>query len=377
MICTEFDLVMKEYMNFSDKNTVRMIVEASSDNQTQILTALTSRLYDLIVAKADKIDYSTISKSRGDITKIQNYDQLVECVDLIRKIVIEYKQNTYSIDIINDAMANLRNNTSSFKKAFAISAPIPCMMYNNVALAVVNSVSFMIATCIEYIKNPNTSSYEMALDKVAYEQTMNHLLFQSLADFNAACKSNEFNNMMKLCLEKRILKEAQAETDIEDDAPFLSPDDISNDTDLDGDKKVIIHDTEIHEDGLFEGLFGGIARSLVFVIRVIVPLLRNIVYYFYSTRQTITDYFTVQAQMLEMNAYQLQYNNYIDEERKKKAIEKQMKIATKFRNIANKFAIDNSTATKNAVKLQQEEQHQYNAEELANDIATNGDDNIF
>lgn len=376
MICTEFDLVMKEYMNFSDKNTVRMIAEATSNNQTQILTALTSRLYDLIVDKADQIDYSTISKSRGDITKIQNYDQLVECIDLIRKIVIEYKQSTISVDVLNDAMANLRNNTSSFKKAFSINAPIPCMMYNNVALALVNSVSFMIATCIEYIKSPETNSFELALDKVAYNQTMNHLLFVSLAEFNAACKSNEFNNVMKLCLEKRIIKEAQAEEDVpEDDSPFLSPDQIQNDVG-DDEGKVVIHDTELNE-GFFEGLLGGVARSLVFIIRVIVPFLRNIVYYFYSTRQNITDYFTVQAQMLEMNAYQLQYNNSIDEDRKKKAIEKQLKIAGKFRNIANKFAIDNSMATKNAEKLQQEEQQKYDAEEIANDIAVNGDDNIF
>ena len=73
----------------------------------------------------------------------------------------------------------------------------------------------------------------------------------------------------------------------------------------------------------------------------------------------------------------LQYNNSIDEDRKKKAIEKQLKIAGKFRNIANKFAIDNSMATKNAEKLQQEEQQKYDAEEIANDIAVNGDDNIF
>ena len=182
MICTEFDLIMRKYMDFSDRNTVRMVAEATTNNQTQILTALTSRLYDLIVDKADKIDYSTISKSRGDITKIQNYDKLVECVDLIRKIVIEYKQPTTSIDVVNDAMANLRNNTATFKKAFSIGAPIPCLMYNNVALAVVNSVSFMIATCIEYIKTPD-STFEIALNKVAYNQTMNNLLFKSLQDF--------------------------------------------------------------------------------------------------------------------------------------------------------------------------------------------------
>lgn len=374
MICTEFDLIMRKYMDFSDRNTVRMVAEATTNNQTQILTALTSRLYDLIVDKADKIDYSTISKSRGDITKIQNYDKLVECVDLIRKIVIEYKQPTTSIDVVNDAMANLRNNTATFKKAFSIGAPIPCLMYNNVALAVVNSVSFMIATCIEYIKTPD-STFEIALNKVAYNQTMNNLLFKSLQDFNIACKSNEFETTMKVCLDKRIVKHESAEIDIEDDSPFLTPDEIKDGED-DPEKKVVIHDTELNE-GFFETTLGVVARSLVFIIKVIVPFLRNIVYYFYSTRQTITDYFTVQAQMLEMNAYQLQYNNNIDEDRKKKAIEKQLAIASKFRNIANKFAIDNSVATKNAEKIQQQEEQKYNMDDIVDTTVEDSDDNIF
>ena len=87
---------------------------------------------------------------------------------------------------------------------------------------------------------------------------------------------------------------------------------------------------------------GNTARALVFVLKCFIPIIRTIVYYVYSTRQNIYDYFTVQAQMLEMNAYKLQQNNNIDEDVKKKAYEKQMKIATKFRNIANKFAIEDS-----------------------------------
>lgn len=375
MVCSEFDVIMKQYMDFSDRNTVKMLSEATADNQTQILTALTSKLYDLIVAKADKIDYSTISKSKGDITKVQNYDQLVECIDLIRKIVVEYKQPTTSVDIVYNAMGNVKSRTDLFRKSFGVNSPIPVMTYNNVVLAIVNSTSFMIATCIEYVKTPKNDSFDMALDKVAYSQTMNHSLFKSLALFNEACKSNEFDNTMKMCISKRIIKEAQSEIDIEDDTPFLTPDEIDKEEDVDG-KKVIVHDIKLNE-GLIESTLGGVARGLVFIIKVIVPLLRGIVYYVYSTRQTIYDYFTVQAQMLEMNAYQLQYNNELDEETKKKAIEKQTKIATKFRNIANKFAIENSVASKNAEKMKDEDDDKYSSEEMAGEIVDNNDDTIF
>ena len=182
MVCTEFESVIREYMNYSDRLTLQAITEANNSpkDQSQILTALTSKLYDLIVAKADKIDYSTISKSKGDITKVQNYDQLVECVDLIRQIVVEYKQNTKAIDNVSTAIENVKSRTTEFKKAFAVGAPIPIMLYNNIVLNIVNCVSFMIATCIEYIKNPSSNSFDIALDTTAYNLSMQNLMYINL-----------------------------------------------------------------------------------------------------------------------------------------------------------------------------------------------------
>ena len=217
MVCTEFEILMKEYMNYSDRATVRAIAEATSDNQSQILTALTSKLYNLIVAKADKIDYSTIAKSKGDITKVQNYNELEECISVIRKIVVEYKESTVPVDTVITAIENVKKRTGDFKKAFSIGSPIPKMMYNNIVLAIVNSVSFMIATCIEYVKSPNAASFDMALDTVAYRQTMNHLLFSTLADFNKGCANVDFDNALKLCLVKRVALEAFIEDNEEDD----------------------------------------------------------------------------------------------------------------------------------------------------------------
>ena len=372
MICTEFEVVMREHMNYSDRATVRAISEATDDNQSQILTALTSKLYDLIVAKADKIDYSTIAKSKGDITKVQNYDQLIECVDLIHGIVVEYKESTASIDTVTTAIENIKKRTGEFRKAFAIGSPIPTLLYNNIVLSIVNSVSFMIATCIEYIKSPNANSFDIALDTVAYRQTMNHLLFKSLQDFNKGCMNADFDAALKYCLAKRIVSEAVIEDDDDEDKPFYTPEEIEQGDD------VVIHD--VKEKSLSEGVIGDLlgtgARALVFIIKCFVPILRSIVYYIYNTKQSISDYFTIQAQMLEMNAYKLQYNNNIDEERRKKAYEKQMKIASKFRNIANKFAIEDSSAKKKANEMQNADAKKYDIDEIAEEVV-NGDEELF
>src|SRR5574344_886647 len=195
----EFDQIMREYMDYSNMDTVHAIAEASG-NQNQMLVDLTTKLYDMITANADKVDFSTISRSRGDITKIEKYDQLVECIDIIRNIVVAYKEDTHPVDVVSMALDNLKSRTNMFKRAFVIGSPVPIMTYNNIGMAVVYSVSFLISTCIEYIKEPGAETFQMALDTVAYNKTDSNLLFNNLESFNESCKSGDFDKAMEVVL---------------------------------------------------------------------------------------------------------------------------------------------------------------------------------
>ena len=79
MVMTDYDQLISEYFDLSDVATRQMIVSVNEDNQqTQLLNALSSALYDKIVAKVDKIDFGTIPRSRGDITKIEGFEQTME-----------------------------------------------------------------------------------------------------------------------------------------------------------------------------------------------------------------------------------------------------------------------------------------------------------
>lgn len=370
MILSEFESIMREHMDYSDRKTIKAICEAGSNEQNQMLTALTSKLYEKIVAKADKINYNTIAKSKGDITKIDKFADLEECLDLVRKIVIQYKQSTGPVDVVCTAIENCKSKRPLLQKAFAVKSPIPMMLYNNVALAIANSTSFMIATCIEYVKSPTAETFDMALNTVAYNKTMDHTLFKSLVQFNEGCKNNDFDESLKLCISKRIVTESATEIDVKPDTPFFTPDEIEA-------GEEIVHDDDIVDEAVLGSILSNTARAFVLILKCFIPIIRITVYYFYSFKQNVYDYCTVQADMLEMNAYQLQYNNNIDEERRKKVYDKQMKIAAKFRKIANKFSIDNAVATKNANNMVQQDQRQYNSDELANEYVENGDSDIF
>ena len=65
-----------------------------------------------------------------------------------------------------------------------------------------------------------------------------------------------------------------------------------------------------------------------------------------------------------MNAYNLENNNTIDVYEKEKIIDKQMKIADRFRKIANKIAIDGKKAEAEANKELKNVKDNYSAEEI-------------
>ena len=357
MILSNMDELIREYMDLSDQTTLHDVAVAlEASDQNQLLVALTSKLYEKIQQKADKIDYSTIARSRGDITKIDHYASLMECLDIIHKIVEEYKQDTYPVDAVFSAVDNIKQRTVTFKKAFIIGSKVPMMIYNNIVLAIVTSVSFLIATTIEFVKNPGAESYQMALDVVAYNRSRDNLLFQNLAMFNESCAKSEMDAALTVVLRQSTIKRESMEIEVKPDTPFLSDEEIDND-------EAIIHDNdkEVQHESIGPGV---IARAVIFVVKLLVNCIRTLVYYFFYTKQKISDYFEVQANLLDMNAYKVQYDTNIDEKSRKSIFEKQTGIANSMRKIANKFSIDYNVSKKSALDQVKTDEEKYKSSDI-------------
>ena len=357
MILSNTDKLIREYIDLTDQSTLHDVALAlESSDQNQLLVALTSKLYDKIQERADKIDYSTIARSRGDITKVDHYNSLMECLDIIHKIVEEYKQDTYPVDVVFSAVDNIKARTDVFRKAFIIGSKVPMMIYNNIVLAIVTSVSFLIATTIEFVKNPGAETYQMALDVVAYNKTKDNLLFQNLASFNEACAKSEIDSALMVVLRQSTIKRESMEVEIKPDTPFLSDEEIDDD-------EAVIHDNdrEIQHESIGPSM---IARAVIFVVKLLVNCIRTLVYYFFYSKQKISDYFEVQADLLDMNAYRVQYDATLDEASRKKIFEKQSNIANKMRKIANKFSIDYNVSKKNALDHVKTDEEKYKSSDI-------------
>ena len=316
----EFDAIMREHMDISDTETRRSLIGLDEADKSKMLVSLTSKLYDKIVEKVDDINYGTIPASRGDITKIENYESMMECVDIIYSILKQYNQNTEPVDTIITAINNVKSRKDLFVRAYMMNVELPIVFYNTITLSIVSSISFLIAVCIEFIKNPGDDSFTVSLDKVAYTKTSKNLILDNLRKFNVSCAKGELDRSLNECL-------------------------------------------KVNTKNLSGGLIALSAIALIGLAKVIIPILQELTYFFYSTPQTISDYFAVQADLLQMNTTNIVYRD-MDEDKKKKVISKQTKIADRFRKISNFFNIEYKKAEKKSKESREKDKKKYKTQDI-------------
>lgn len=298
-----------EHFDLTDRPTRQAIMCLDEADQNAVLTALTSKLYDHIVSKVDDIDYGEIPSTKGDITKLSSYDKLRECIDLLRNILKEFKQDTAPIDVLSEAIANITSRKDLFERAFKFNCELPIIMYNTTVLSIINGVSYMIATSIEFIKTPNQESFEIVLDKVSYNKTKSNMIYRNLKKFNKCCSSGDFDKAMNHIITSRV--------------------------------------KGYNESAVVA--IGGISAVLV-ILASIIPILREMVFFFFYTRMRVSEFFDIQADLLQMNAYNVESNDSRDSEEKDKIVSKQLKIVELFRKAANKISFTNKKAEVESAK---------------------------
>ena len=407
----EYNKIIREHFDISDDATRKCIVALEDGEETQLLSALSSALYDKIVEKVDQIDFGTIPISRGDITKVDGFENTVDCLNIIRSIVMEYKQDPAIVDIVLTAIENIKMRKGTFVKAYSLNVEFPMVLYNLITLAIENSVSFLIAVCIQYIKDPDTQTTEAALDKVAYNNTKDNLLFTQLNNFNKACATGDIDVALKEVM-KNGGKISESLYDNEDptdagtieygnpicpkcgsnpcvcklNSPFQTFDneedncpDCKDHTELPPSDSIASNEEPVSEFGIGTaiGITGAIAgagflglKAAKALVSIIIPALRSIAYFFVNSVVKFSDCLAVQSQFIEANAYKLQFsdNSKLDDKKKAKVVQKQLKVAKALKSVANKFAINDKTATKKAKDLQKQEEKQLKIEDIKDEL---------
>ena len=314
MLRDQYNTLVKEHFNITDRETLKILTSINEADQNQVMGNLATKLYDAIVKKVTDIDFGQIPASRGDITKIPNYLDMVSCLTTIRDMMVETKQSTATPDIIFLAIENMKKYQKIWEKGFVLDNEVTIVFYNTIALSIVSAISLLTSATVEFVKNPQSDVIDIELTKVANHKTKDNLLFTNLDKFNKSCRKGDiekiFNDLLRT---QRQLKEGT-----------------------------------IVKESISAVLFTG--AMVLGLLNVVIPILHQLTNALYCLRQNVAEYLAGEADVIRLNAEKVQYNRSKTPEQKKKIIARQHKIADHFKKWSNKLMIKANKADVEAKK---------------------------
>lgn len=290
--------VLLEEFFADDYKNIRILKTFSEAEKVQLSKNLVELLYQNISNKSMSLDYEMLEGSQGDFKQIKSYIYFKQSLDLLNSMQSNLKERINNLDTINNAYQNLLDNTDNFKQGFKVNNELVMMIYNNISVALISSLSFLISTTIDYIKDPTGDFSIHYKSNVSLNKGFPTVFLDSLDKFNKMCVSGELAKFFTITYSKKS---------------FLGI------------------------DGYL------IIPNIIIILVLIIPLLRELIYQFYYMRVSLSDYIRVQADFIELNQSKI---SNIKEPKKTK--EKQKKIAEKLIKIADKIDVDQKISTKTA-----------------------------
>lgn len=323
--------LVNEYYDLSDYKTKKEILFCNEAKKMANVEHIVGKLYEHIKANYVGIDFGTIPKSRGVITKVENFQQMVDCLNIIRDLIVEYNEDPKQVTVLYNVIDNIQKRERTFAKAFALNIELPIMLYNMGVMSVVAGTSLLITSSIEYIKNGH-DSFSMSFDKVSYNKSQNHVLFQYAEQFNSECRNGNIDKLCNECIKNNLssVKESVNNRDLDslNETPFA-----------------ILAGFPL----LIKVILGA---GLVFgSIMTIFGFLRRAIYWVLRMRMTVADYFAIQAEFLRINAENLKYrDDDRGDDHKKVVYQRQMKIVETLKKLSNFFALKDIKSQRDSEK---------------------------
>ena len=132
--------------------------------------------------------------------------------------------------------------------------------------------------------------------------------------------------------------------------------------------------------GLYTGFGVGVAVvGIAGILFCIIPVIRELIFLFYYVRVRVSDFFEVQADLLQISAYNVE-NNRLDltKEERKQIATKQMKTADKFRQVSKFIGVQMSGAESKAVKdVKSAESKKFKANDVMDELPDSASAALF
>lgn len=326
--------LVSEYYDLSDYKTRHNVLFCNEAKKITNVEHIVSKLYDHIKSNYTGIDFGTIPKSKGVITKVENFQQIVDCLNTIRDLIVEYNEDPKLVTTLYTLIDNIQKRERTFAKAFALNIELLIMLYNTAVMAVISGTSLLITSSIEYIKNGH-DSFSMSFDKVAYNKSQNHVLYQFAEQFNNECRIGSIDKICNECIKNNI-KQMKESGDIENINEGIG-------AAIAAIPGVGILPLPVQ---IIIGIFAIFAS-----LKVLFHILRQGIYWWLHMRMSVSDWFAIQAEFLRVNAENLKYrDDDKGDDHRKIVYQRQIKWVERLKNIANMIALKDSKAQNESKK---------------------------
>ena len=299
-------VVNKIVMEASSDEDKKYMNSMSKDDINQINGTLLQNLYKSVIDRKN-IDFGDIPDSAGDIEKMKYYANTVECLDTLEELYRKHNIEEPTLVTIRTAISNMKKYRPQFQDGFRRKHEFIMVTYNSLAMSIVDATSFLIASFMDYIVYPDN---KYAVGKNA-RNSRGRVVTDSLEKFNTMSNNNQFSDALDYMLMEQ--------------------------------RKNFAGETVV------------ITGAIIMILLSIVPIIRELIFFYYHSRVRMSDYLNMQADFLEMNKLAVEASSKSPTERKS-IIKKQDAVIKKMRAKADKLQI-NDVDTNDVVKKEQKNEN--------------------
>lgn len=280
--------------NATPQEKVQMMKMDKSDINN-INATLIQNLYDSVLRRK-LVDFGDIPDSKGDIEKVKYYETTVECLDILEEISKTNNLGQIGVSDIKECLANLKRFKSQFEQGFRMNNDMIIITFNTITMACIDATSMLIREYMDYVVN---SSEDTMRIKGRYDRKRGIVALDSIKRFNDATRSGNTGKSLDYILDEQRKNFAGTE--------------------------VII------------------TGVIIMGLLSIVPIIRELIFFYYHSRVSLSDYLKLQADFLEMNKLAVESSKRSNKD-KKEILRKQEAVMKRLRKAADKLAIDTEDA---------------------------------
>lgn len=282
-----------------DPNTIMTITSFTEEEHPKAMAVLANKLYGMLVDKLEDTDFKEIEDSDGDITKFKYYAKTRESIAVLKELAIQSGSGEEDVKDIEKALTYLESNKTVFMKAFRLDIHILKYLYNTIVMAIIADIAYFTTVCVEFVKNPD-HTVSMEISNVKKYKTKFYMVHESIKNFN------------KMVEKKQLEKVANGLMKVKSE-----------------------NFADVITVATYTGIvLAGAIGVFIILTTVLIPIIRELAYLFFSVRVSVANYCSVQQKLLEANALRIKSNGG-----SKDVAERQLKIAAFFEKLSNFFAI--------------------------------------